>query len=54
MFKLPDKAWKEETILGRMSAGSEISKQYFTNGGRMSGGVYTADDDHWDFISQCM
>lgn len=54
VYKLPDKAWKEETIINRMIAGSEVSKTYYQDGGRMSGGVYTADESHWDFISECM
>lgn len=54
VYKLPDKAWKEETILNRMTTGSDAAKQYYTNGGRISGAVYMAQDSHWDFISQVM
>lgn len=45
---------KEETILKRMENGCTQSKVYFTNGGKMSGGVYMANDEHWDFISEVM
>jgi hypothetical protein len=45
---------KEETILKRMAEGSELSKTLYTNGGKISGAVYIADEDHWDFISDVM
>lgn len=51
---LPEKGWREDTILNRIKQGSEESKQYFTNGGKMSAAVFSADDDHWDFISEVM
>jgi sphinganine-1-phosphate aldolase len=54
VYKLPDKPWKEETILNRMTTGADAAKQYYTNGGRISGAVYMAQDSHWDFIGQVM
>jgi hypothetical protein len=44
VFKLPEKGMKEDTIMKRMEAGSSHSKEYYTNGGKMSGGVYMSDD----------
>lgn len=54
VYKLPEKAMLQETIMKRIKSGSEESKKYFRDGGKMSGGVYTAKDDHWDFISDVM
>ena len=54
VYKLPDKAWKEETILNRMRAGDELQKQYYTNGGKVTGTVYNNNEEHWDFISEVM
>jgi hypothetical protein len=45
---------KQETIMKRMEAYSEESKHHYTNGGKLSGGVYTADEDHWDFVGEVM
>lgn len=41
VYKLPQNAWKEETILSRMEQGSVSAKKYFTEGGKLSGAVYT-------------
>ena len=30
-----------------------MAKHHYIDG-KMSGGVYTANDEHWDFISKCM
>lgn len=54
VYKLPDRAWKEETILNRMETGSAMGKVYYTEGGKLSGGVYTDKKEHWDFISEVM
>lgn len=51
---LPETPWKEETILKRIKEGREEADKFFKNGGRLSGGVYTANEQHWDFISECM
>jgi hypothetical protein len=42
---------REDTILKRVKNGSDESKKFFTNGGKMSASVYCAENDHWDFIS---
>jgi hypothetical protein len=54
VYKLPDKGMKEDTIMKRMENGSAVAKLYYTNGGKMSGGVYTANEEHWDFVSEVM
>lgn len=54
VYQMPDRPMKEETILKRMEEGSELSKTLYTNGGNISGAVYIADEDHWDFISDVM
>ena len=54
VFNLPEKAWKEETIMARIKQGSDESKKYYINGGKLSGAVYTAQEEHWDFISDVM
>lgn len=51
VYKLPDRPWREETIMNRIKVGSEEASKFYKNGGKMSGGVYTADNDHWDFVS---
>ena len=54
VYKLPDRAWKEETILARMEKGTAVSRTFYTEGGKLSGGVYTDKKEHWDFISEVM
>ena len=44
----------QETIMKRIKSGSEEAKKYYRDGGKMSGGVYTTKDEHWDFISDVM
>lgn len=41
VHKLPDTAWKEETIMRRIKEGKQDADKHFKEGGRMSGGVYT-------------
>lgn len=38
---------KEDTILKQIFAHEEESKKHYTGDGKMSGGVYTADEKHW-------
>ena len=54
IYKLPDKPMREDTILNRIKGGSEESRKFYTNGGKMSASVFCAQDDHWDFIGQVM
>lgn len=54
VFKLPQNPWREDTILNRMEQGSDAAKTHYNNGGKISGGVYTNNQEHWDFISECM
>lgn len=54
VYKLPQTPWRQDTILNRMQQGSDAAKLFYSNGGKMSGGVYTCNDEHWDFISECM
>ncbi len=51
IYKLPEKAMREDTILNRIKTGSDESRKFYTNGGKMSASVFCAQDDHWDFIS---
>lgn len=53
-FRLPETPMKPDTILTRMEQGSQAAKTYYTNGGKVSGAVYTNNDEHWDFISEVM
>jgi len=54
VYKLPDRPMLQETIMKRIKTGSDAAKKYYRDGGKMSGGVYTAKDEHWDFISDVM
>ena len=54
VYKLPDKPMREDTIMDRIKSGSNEAKKYYRDGGKMSGGVYTAKDEHWDFVSAVM
>ena len=40
--------------MNRIKQGSEESRKFYTNGGKMSASVFCAQDDHWDFISEVM
>jgi hypothetical protein len=37
-----------------MTKGSEIGRPYYTDGGKISGAVYSSDPKHWEFISEVM
>ncbi len=54
IYKLPDKPMPEDTILNRIKGGSEKSRKFYTNGGKMSASVFWVKDDHWDFIGLVM
>jgi len=54
VYMLPEKPMREDTIMERIKKGSEEAKKYYRDGGKMSGGVYTSKDEHWDFISDVM
>ena len=54
MYKLPDRPWREETIMNRIKVGGEEASKFYKNGGKMSGGVYTTDPEHWNFVSNAM
>ena len=43
-----------ESITTRMRKGEAFCKKCYIDGGRLSGGVYNADESHWDFISDVM
>lgn len=45
---------KDETIMNRMIKGSEEGKNFYTKGAHMSGGVYIADETHWDMVADVM
>ena len=38
----------------RMTAGRDQAKEFYTKGASISGAVYTANAEHWDFISEVM
>jgi sphinganine-1-phosphate aldolase len=38
----------------RIKEGKTEADKYFKDGGKLSGGVYTAQEDHWDFLSEVM
>lgn len=38
----------------RIREGKAEADKYFKDGGKMSGGVYISQTDHWDFISDVM
>jgi hypothetical protein len=40
--------------MNRIINGSEASKPFYTNGGKLSGAVYTDKKEHWDLISDVM
>jgi hypothetical protein len=54
VYRLPEEPWREDTILNRIKQGSQESRKFYTNGGKMSASVFCAQDDHWDFISEVM
>jgi len=43
-----------ESITTRMRKGEAFNRKCYADGGRLSGGVYIADESHWDFISDVM
>lgn len=53
-FKLPQTPMKEDTILTKMEQGSLAAKTHYTGGAKISGAVYTSNEEHWEFINNCM
>ena len=45
---------REETILKRLDYGVDESKNKFTNGGKLSACVFSANEQHWDFVAEVM
>lgn len=54
VYEMPEQPMAKDAILKRMVNDMEYSKQYYTKGGNISGGVYTSDEDHWKFIGEVM
>ena len=40
--------------MARVKEGIAKSKKYYSNGGKLSGAVYTAQEEHWNFIADVM
>ena len=40
--------------MNRIKGGSTEAQKFYKNGGKLSGGVYMAQEEHWDFISEVM
>lgn len=51
IYSLPKEALDRNAILARIVSGSKESKKLCSTGG---GGVYTNDEDHWNFVGDVM
>lgn len=54
MRELPKEAMSLEQITNRMRKGEAFCKKCYSDGAHLSGGVYHAGEDHWNFISEVM
>lgn len=54
VYELPDKPWKEDTIMKRMESAQEECYKTYSGEGKLSGGVYTEDVEYWNFIGDVM
>lgn len=51
---LPDSGRPTDSILQQVQGYAKGCRKFYTDGGNLSGGVYVADNDHWDFIADIM
>lgn len=49
---LPKKGADKDKIIQKLKGSEKYSRGFFVEGGRVSGAVYIADDEHWDFIGE--
>ena len=50
--EIPQKPMTEEQIMTRLKAAEVINRKCYKDGAHMSGGVYIADDAHWEFVAK--
>jgi len=48
--RLPEEGWKTDRILERIQSKANVSAKRYSDGGNLTGTVYTKDDAHWDFV----
>jgi hypothetical protein len=48
---LPEEGVPTEKVLAMVSAKSSVAAKNYTDGGNITGAVYTKDESHWEFIS---
>jgi len=53
VYKLPKESVKEDTIMKRVEEAAKYPEAIY-KAGKMSGGVYFKEDDHWNFIAEVM
>lgn len=51
---LPDEGIKESVIMDKVIENNKGCRKNWTDGGHVSGAVYTADENHWEFIAEVM
>jgi hypothetical protein len=50
--EIPEKAMTEDQIMTRLKAAEVINRKCYKDGAHMSGGIYIADDSHWEFVAK--
>jgi sphinganine-1-phosphate aldolase len=51
---LPEQGQSQTKILDQLEVWSKGSRKFYTDGGAISGAVYTSDEGHWNFIAEVM
>lgn len=54
ILALPEQGQKPADIMAKVVELNKGCRKYWTDGGHVSGAVYTADPAHWDFIADVM
>jgi sphinganine-1-phosphate aldolase len=52
LVKMPDNGTSQTVILESIRKMSQGCRKFYTDGGNVSGAVYTNDEGHWNFISE--
>jgi sphinganine-1-phosphate aldolase len=54
LLRLPEAGFSENYIVEQVTQMTNATRKNYTDGGHLSGGIFSADDDHWNFIAETM
>jgi len=54
LLAMPENGLSHTAIIDQVSGLTQSCRKSYTDGGHLSGAVFSADDDHWNFIAETM